>query len=123
MYIVHAQRNDSVFQIVSLKNSIYSDSGMIRIGGKYQLDLIKIYPNAAVEKGVSIVGLNAKDSCFLKLNKRSHYVLYGAYNLNGLNISNNQQNEADWINKFGIYTIFCDACKKEDKFLLRLFVK
>ena len=120
---IHAQRNDTTFRIISIIDTIYSDFETIKIGNYYQLDLMKVYPNDLIEKGIDEAKLGAIDGCFLDTDKKTHYTLYVAKNLNGLSVSNNQQSEKDIVEKFSIYTIFCDACKKKYKFSLGLYVK
>ena len=113
--IMNAQRNDSIFQIISMKNNIRSKSEDIVIKGKYYLDLKLVYPMIYnIEEKESAI-----DSCFLSLNRKSHYSLYIARNLDSLTLTENENNTE---NKLAIYSIICDACKNK-RILLRLYIK
>jgi hypothetical protein len=119
--LIYAQKNDSLFKIISLSDTISKLQPLI-IGERYQLDLIQIYPNSAIEKTVSDAKIGARDSCFMSIEKKSHNSLYFATNLNGSFLSENSKGITAVTSKFSIYTIFCDACKN-NKFLLRLYLK
>lgn len=115
LYIINAQRNDSIFQIISMKNNIRSKSEDIVIKEKYYLDLKLVYPMIYnIEEKESAI-----DSCFLSLNRKSHYSLYIARNLDSLTLTENENNTE---NKLAIYSIICDACKNK-RILLRLYIK
>jgi len=122
LYIIDVTRNDSTFKVVSLKEDFEGTFEKIKTGGKYSLNLLQLYPNEVVESKDNEAKNNPKNSCFISIDKKVHYRLYVASNLKGLSLSSNSDTE-DIMNRFGVYTIFCDACKDKDKFLFRLFVK
>ena len=87
LYFIYAQRNDTIFQIISLKDVISSDFEAIKIGNKYQLDLIKIFPNDLFWKRFDEAPRDAKESIWFGESKKTHFSLYVATNLDGLSIS------------------------------------
>ena len=120
--VIYAQKNDSLFKIISLSDTIISNLKPLEVGEKYSLDLMRIYPNPIIQKTVQDAKIGAIDSCFMSIEKKAHNNLYFAVNLNGLFLSENNRDTTEIMNKFSIYTIFCDACKN-NKFLLRLYLK
>ena len=119
--IIDAQRNDTIFRIISLKDTIETDIKQIKVGKKYHLNLIQIYPNPIIEQGIGNAGVGAMDSFFINFPKKCSR-LYVVSNLNGSFLTEKNKNSIALKNKFGIYTIFCDACKK-NKFTVRLYIK
>ena len=100
LYFIYAQRNDTLFQIISLMDTVSSDFEAIKTGNKYQLDLIKIYPNDLLRIGYNGARQNAKGSVFFCTDKKTHYSLYVATNLSGLNILDSQQSIENIIDRF-----------------------
>jgi hypothetical protein len=119
--IVDAQKNDTIFRIISLKDTVSTNIKPLEVGKKYHLDLIQIYPNPIIEQGVGNVEIGAIDSFFIGFPKKCSR-LYVATNLNGSFLLENNKDSTVLMNKFGAYTIFCDACKK-NKFTVRLYIK
>lgn len=56
-YIIYAERNDSVFKIVSIKNAV-SQCKMISIGEKYNLLLQKRIENVLSSNGLKLMPMN-----------------------------------------------------------------
>ena len=123
IYVIDIARNDSTFRIISRKKNIGECSDNIRVGSKYSFNLLQLYPNEFIENKDNEVKINPKDSCFVTVNKKNHYSLYVANNLNGLCVFNNQKDANEIIREFGVYAIICDACKDKKEFILRLFLK
>jgi hypothetical protein len=123
LYVIYATRNDSTFRVISPKETCSINLNEIKVKGSYPLNLLRLYPNELVERKNNEVKSNPKDSCFISVNKKTHYSLYVANNLSGLCITNNDKDTEEIVNRFGIYLIFCDACKDRDRFLIRLFMK
>ncbi len=109
--IIYAQKNDSLFKIISPRDNTIniSDLKPLEIGQKYQLDLICIYPNYDNEK----TKIGAKDSCLMGIEKKSHFSLYSTTNLNGLYLLEVNKTITEIVNKFSIYTILGDAVQKK----------
>ena len=123
LYIIDVTRNDSIFRVISSKEPCNINFKEIKIKNNYPLNLLRLYPNEFIERKDNEVKNNPKDSCFISINKNHHYSLYIASNLRGLCLSDDDKNLEEIMSRFGIYTIFCDACKGKNKFLLRLFMK
>jgi hypothetical protein len=119
--IIDAQRNDTVFRIISLKDTISTNVKLLEVGKRYHLDLIQIYPNPLTEQGVSNAEIGAIDGFFIGFPKKCSR-LHTATNLNGSFLLENNKDSTALMNKFSLYTIFCDACKK-NKFTIRLYIK
>ncbi len=88
-YIIYAQRNDSVFKIISEKFGYGVDSKEIKVGGKYQLDLARIYPidsifglPVAPNLGIKYIGL--KGGVYISVEEKFYNTIYRAKNLDGL---------------------------------------
>ena len=92
-------------------------------GGSFVRFLQRLYPNELVESKDNEARNNPKYGCFISINKKIHYSLYIANNLNELYISDNIKITDEMIDNFGILTIFCDACKKKSKSRFRLYMK
>ena len=84
---IDAQRNDSIFSIVSLIDSANPCFNPIEIGKRYSLDLIKIFPNEAFHVGLSEAERQNATTRLLFRDERIHSSLYVATNLNGLSFS------------------------------------
>jgi len=119
--IIDVQRNDSVFRIISLKDTFGSNDKLLQVGKQYHLDLIQIYPNSLIERGIEKVEFGTIDGFFISFPKKN-YRLYTAANLNGSFLAASSKDHTTLMDKFGIYTVFCDACKK-NKLSVRLFIK
>ena len=122
MRIIDVKKNDSIFRIISPKKD-EGCSDEIKIGRKYPLNLLRLYPNKFVQHKDNEALNNPRDSCFMPISKKSHYSLYVASNLNGLCMSDNKNDTEELTNRFGIVTMFCDACKGDYRFLLRLYMR
>lgn len=118
--IIYAQKNDSVFKIISLKDTIISNLKPLEIGKKYLLDLVRIYPDYNNEK----TKIGAKDSCLMSIEKKSHFSLSYATNLNGLFLSEPSKDITEVVNKFSIYAILGDAVQiNKNSSLTVLYIK
>lgn len=106
--IIYAQKNDSLFKIISLKDTIMPNLPSLEVGKKYKLDLIQIYPDFNNEK----TKLGATDSCLIGIEKRSYWSLYSATNLNGSFLLDTSKGIEEVISKFSIYAILGDAVHK-----------
>ncbi|MCL2652029.1 MAG: hypothetical protein FWD60_13540 [Candidatus Azobacteroides sp.] len=106
--IIYAQRNDSLFKIISLRDTIMPKLKPLEVGKKYQLDLIRIYPDYNNEK----TKIGVKDSCLMGIEKKSHFSLYSATNLNGLFLSETSKDITELVNKFSVYAILGDAVQR-----------
>ena len=118
--IIYAQKNDSLFKIISLRDTIFSNMKPLEVGRKYQLGLIQIYPDYNNER----TRVEAKDSCLMSVEKRSHFSLYSATNLNGAFLSVTNKDSAEVINKFSIHKILGDAVQRnKNSFLTILYLE
>lgn len=106
--IIYAQKNDSLFKIISLRDSIMPNLKPIEVGKKYQLDLVRIYPDYENKK----TQIGAKDSCLMSIEKKSHFSLYSATNLNGLFLLETNKDITEVISKFDVYAILGDAVQR-----------
>jgi hypothetical protein len=106
--IIYAQKNDSLFKIISLRDTTISNLKPLEVGKKYQLDLILIYPDYNNEK----TKIGAKDSCLMSIEKKSHFSLYSATNLNGLFLSESSKDITEVVSKFSIYAVLGDAVQR-----------
>ncbi|MDR2954992.1 MAG: hypothetical protein LBV43_07920 [Prevotella sp.] len=93
LYIIYAQRNDSIFKIISDKESGKNCQNQIKVGHSYNLDLSITFPAEKLygEVGldyVSHISFSYKKST-IKAEKESHYKIYIANNLEGLCLINN----------------------------------
>ena len=107
--IIYAQKNDSIFKIISIRNdTVTQNLKPLEVGKKYQLDLIRIYPDYNNEK----TKIGAKDSCLMGIEKKSHFSLYSATNLNGLYLSETSKDITEVVSKFSIYAVLGDAVQR-----------
>ena len=90
LFVITAQRNDSLFRIISTKDDKLMDGTEIQEGKMYPLKLKKIFPVDSISRypvalnlGISI-GLTDKYS--EPLQKRFHNTIYTSLNLRGLYI-------------------------------------
>lgn len=89
--ILYAERNDSIFKILSTKDTINTlNYEKICVGRKYNLDLKVIFPTDSlfgikVMPNSGIKGIIIEDG-IINVEKRSHYKLYKSGNLKGLYI-------------------------------------
>lgn len=88
VYIIYAQKNDSVFKVVSEKSIVIAPCEEIQIGKSYLLDINVIFPLDTLlgMKVMSNLGiaLTFKGGSSVSLDEKSHFKLYKANNLNGL---------------------------------------
>ena len=84
-------KNDSTFKIVSVAvedSTTDFDGEKIRVGKSYTLDLKKTFPGAMdpPNPGIRGIGIGIGNGKFatIDVEKKSHYALYFARNLNGL---------------------------------------
>ena len=120
LYIIDVTRNDSTFRVISPKENFDESFEKIKVGRKYPLNLLQLYPNEFVVGKDNEAKGKPKD--FIDINKKTHYKLYIASNLNGLYISDIIKDTEELIKKFGVFTFFCDACKKK-KYSYILYMK
>lgn len=106
--IIYAQKSDSTFKIISLRDTIIPSTKPLEVGKKYQLDLVQIYPDFDNEK----TKVGAKDSCLMGIEKHTHFSLYSATNLNGMFLSENDKDATEVLNKFCVYEILGDAVQR-----------
>jgi len=123
LYTIHAQRNDSTFKILSLINSLDADLKPIEIGKKYQLDLMKIYPNDLIRKRYDEARQDVQEYVLFGRDKKTHFSLYVATNLNGLNVSNDQQRRENVIDRFSYVEIMPNHVKTKRSFKNMLMLK
>lgn len=120
--IIYAQKNDSLFKIISPRDTIVtmSNSKPLAVGQKYQLDLIQIYPDYNNEK----TKIGAIDSCIMSIEKKFHFRLYSATNLNGLFLLEISKDNTEVMNRMSIYDILGDAVQRNRKaFLTVMYLK
>ena len=90
-HILFAERNDSIFKIITTKDTINTlNYEKFCVGRKYNLDLKVIFPTDSlfgikVMPNSGIKGIIMEDG-IINVEKRSHYKLYEADNLKGLYI-------------------------------------
>lgn len=91
-YIIHAQRNDSTFKIISeIDNNLSSRCRKIKVGNKYILNLVKLFPldsvfGKPIAPNLGIVDFELGHGRVVRIDKETHYKIYKATNLNGLYI-------------------------------------
>lgn len=88
-FIIYANRNDSIFKIVSSKNKKKSNCEKIKIKREYALDLIKIFPldsimGYAIAPNLGIVFTYGEENQIVRTEEKSNFAIYRANNLNGL---------------------------------------
>jgi hypothetical protein len=88
-YLVYANRNDSVFKIISNKESIYSSGEKIRSKRQYDIELRKIFPDDSIfgipmAPNLEIRGIGMSDGTIVNIEEKSHNTLYSADNLDGV---------------------------------------
>jgi len=88
-YLIYAQRNDSVFKIISDKKNCTIKADKIKIKSDYSLKLTKIFPldsllGVAVMPNLAITGLGIKGGDVVFIDDETHNTLYVADNLIGL---------------------------------------
>ncbi|MFA5044312.1 MAG: hypothetical protein WC542_00080 [Paludibacter sp.] len=88
-YVIYAQRNDSIFKIISDKDSRYSNYRKIRTNSKYNLYLTRIFPTdslfgISIAPNLGVKGMGVKGGGIVSVEKISHNSLYMAHNLHGL---------------------------------------
>jgi hypothetical protein len=117
---VYAQKNDSLFKIISLRDTTIPNLIPLEVGKKYQLGLIRIYPDDDNKK----TKIGTRDSCLVSIEKKSHYSLYSATNLNGLFLSETNKDITEVVSKFSIYAVLGDAVQRnKNAFLTVLYLK
>ena len=94
-YIIYAQRRDSIFKIISDKDTVSFYCETIKKGREYNLNLLKIFPidtllGMPVAPNLGIRGIGLADGSIVEIEKKSHSRLYMATNLNGLCLSNTE---------------------------------
>ena len=50
LYIIDVTRNDSIFRIISPKEIVDENFEKIKVGNKYPLNLLRLYPNEFVQR-------------------------------------------------------------------------
>ena len=107
--IIYAQKGDSLFKVISLRDTMnMSNLKPLEVGKKYQLDLIRIYPDYNNEN----TKIGAKDSCLMGIERKSHFSLYSVTNLNGLYLSEISKDITEVVSKFSIYAVLGDAVQR-----------
>lgn len=93
-YIIHAERNDSIFKIVSLfDETICTNCNRIKVNGKYILNLKQAFLldslfGMSVAPNLGIKGIGLPGGKVLDIDKRTLNRIYCATNLNGLRLCN-----------------------------------
>ena len=124
IYIIRAESNGNNFKVISLKDTVNFDFETIKVGNKYQLDLVKVFPNDLVSRGLQRGRENAIDSCLVGIDKKTHFSLYVAQNLTGLNISNFRQSEEIIIDRFSITSfVGGGGCNGRNCSFVQLFIR
>ena len=92
VYIIEAERNDSMFMILSDKKECDSLKRCVKIkkGRLYDLNIRMILPSSRRIAGLKVTELELKHS-IIKLKKESYYRLYEADNLCGLCIVSKEE--------------------------------
>jgi hypothetical protein len=95
-YIIYAQKNDSLFKIISEKEVDAEDGIKIKRGKSYELNLRKTFPvdsifGFALAPNLGIIGIEMPDESIVNVEKKSHYSLYRSDNLKGLYIQKEPQ--------------------------------
>lgn len=88
-YIIYATQNGATFKIVSEVDNANTSDERIRINRYYDLDIIKILPvdtllGVPVAPNLGIRGITMPNGDVVYWQKRAHYALYIARNLNGV---------------------------------------
>lgn len=117
LHIIDAERGDTVFCVISFREVSGNTSDEIKVGSSYPLKLTRIYPVEGLEDVNP--DNNFADSCFIEIDRKTHYSLYVAKNLSGLRLTKSAKS----VDSYKIQAVYCDACKDKNKILLRLFVK
>ncbi|NCC99667.1 MAG: hypothetical protein EOL95_08225 [Bacteroidia bacterium] len=104
-YVIYAQRNDSIFKIISKKDTVSFYCETIKKGKEYNLDLLTFFPNdtilgMSVAPNLGIRGVGLADGSIVEVEKKSHSHLYMATNLNGLCLSNTKNGKSKTIQTF-----------------------
>jgi len=91
LYIIYAERNDSIFKIISDKEYEKNCLNSIKSGQYYNLNLSVTFPAESLYGPVGLeyathISFSFKESV-VKTEKKSHYKLYVANNLKGLCLS------------------------------------
>lgn len=124
IYYIDVVRNDSLFCIISpVKSSSSNLIDEIKEGESYPLRLFRIYPNNLIDRKSTEELDSYEGAGFLRPERKYHYSVYTARNLNGLEMSSADKTDDEIINMFGIRIIFCDACRPRHKLLLQIFCK
>jgi len=89
VYIIYAQKNDSIFKIISEKTSPINACKEVKIGGLYMLDINEIFPLDSLlgnnlMPNLGIKALMLKDGSSVFIEESSHFKLYKSDDLNGL---------------------------------------
>lgn len=90
-YIVYAQRNDSLFKILSDKDKRDATLKKNRVKEKYELELIRIFPTDTllglpVAPNLGIKYILLKGNTSIGIEGKFHNAIYRAKNLDGLAI-------------------------------------
>lgn len=118
LHIIDAERGNTVFRVISFREASDNPSDEIKVGSSYPLKLTRIYPAVdGLDENNS--SNNFADSCFIEIDRKTHYSLYVAKNLSGLRLTKSAKS----VDSYKIQAVYCDACKDKNKILLRLFVK
>ena len=62
LYIIEVKRNDSTFKVISLKENFEENLEAIKVGSKYPLNLLQLYPNEFIVGKYNEAISNPKDS-------------------------------------------------------------
>ena len=90
VYIIYAQRKDSIYKIVSKKESIpMLHCMLIKEKEEYPLKLEMFYPikellGIPVQTSLTVNGVYVDENIIVEIEETSHYSLYHANNLKGL---------------------------------------
>lgn len=87
-YYIDAQKNDSIFQIISARSFGKTNKDTIKVGQSYRLNLKKmVFDSTSVKK------TDIKCSRFTNINQVCHYSLYTVENMDGLTLLSNDKKD------------------------------
>ncbi|GHV36606.1 hypothetical protein FACS1894178_7990 [Bacteroidia bacterium] len=112
--LIYAEKNDSLYQIISFKDIVDTNNSTIEINKKYHLNLIKLYPNPITHRRADSIWENAIDSITWFVYKKMHYCIYTATNLNGSVLLDNDKSNIEVLSKFRYCEIIYTPPKRQN---------
>ena len=95
VYIIYAERNDSVFKILSERNEYNRniECAKIKTNKYYKLEIRATLPSRSIASGLAVSQLSY-NGLIIKVEKKSHNTLYVVDNLDGLCLKLEQEGNA-----------------------------